>query len=811
MMLDERAPTEQELMDAGDEPSSESKKLDRIFRRLRSEFRKDLEHWAPWYKKAKEWYGMYAGEQWLQEDIDALKSKKRPYVTFNRVMPTINVVSGHEISNRQEIIYYPRNMGTVKKSEYLSSAASWWRDIAECEDTESAGFRDTLICGMGWQHPRMDFDEKPEGKPACDRINPLEMVVDRFSEKANCSDAKRIYRVRTVPLQDARDMFPDAEDEDLHAAWADSEWKEGDPIRVNANDRYRQEQNSKAGKFDDNQTVTLVECHWSERVNVWVIVNPDTGKPQQVSDETYELLTTKIKQIGGDPKKLLQAHKAKKTVRHKTFLGAVVLEHGPTACPDHFGYQCITGLWDELTRTWFGLVAPMVDPQRWANKLLSQTIHIMNTTAKGGVLAEREAVDNQKQFKESWAQADEVTWVKSGSLSSSNGPRIQPKPVTPYPQGLDRLATIAFDAIRDSTGVNQEMLGLRDANQPGVLEYQRKQAGMTIIATFFDSLRRYRKIAGHMILYYIQNDIPDGTIIRVLGPEGKKLVTEMQMDPAMMANPEMAAQLAGVNPQEMGDEEPINLPLLRDKTVGEYDIIVDEAPTSPNVKDRTWSLLQPLFQQLPPQLQLVMIKYAPLPEAAIKELQTAGQQAMEQAESQPDPKVEAAKQIAEVNAQAKQAELAMKAQEHQQEMAHKERMANLEFQIKEREMQMKAAEQKMKFEAQQQQMAIENQNRYNELAMQRDFAQQTQTMKRDDMQHEHEFKRRAREEEGAASGKAAGGELSKVVQQPLADLAAQIQSMGEAMAALHKRVGAPRVAVRDPKTNRILRAEIAED
>jgi hypothetical protein len=91
-----------------------------------------------------------------------------------------------------------------------------------------------------------------------------------------------------------------------------------------------------------------------------------------------------------------------------------------------------------------------------------------------------------------------------------------------------------------------ELLGLRDANQAGVLEEHRKQAGMTILASLFDSLRRFRKRQGRVLLYYIMTYLSDGRLVRIVGDEGAKYV-----------------------------------PLIRQEGVAQYDVIVDDAPTSP--------------------------------------------------------------------------------------------------------------------------------------------------------------------------------------------------------------------------------------
>ena len=56
----------------------------------------------------------------------------------------------------------------------------------------------------------------------------------------------------------------------------------------------------------------------------------------------------------------------------------------------------------------------MRDPQQWANKWLSQTLHILNTTAKGGIIAESDAFKDMRQAQDTYAQPDAITWVPEG-------------------------------------------------------------------------------------------------------------------------------------------------------------------------------------------------------------------------------------------------------------------------------------------------------------------------------------------------------------------------------------------------------------
>src|SRR3990167_2294494 len=161
----------------------------------------------------------------------------------------------------------------------------------------------------------------------------------------------------------------------------------------------------------------------------------------------------------------------------------------------------------------------MKDPQRWANKWLSQIMHIMNSNAKGGLLAERGAFVNPRRAELELSDPASITFLNDGGLG-----KVQPKPTLPYPEGLDRLMAFAIGSIRDVTGVNVELMGMTNRSQPGVLEYQRRQAGVTLLAGFFNALRRYRKEQGRLVLDFIQTYLADGRLIRIDSSGGPRFI-----------------------------------------------------------------------------------------------------------------------------------------------------------------------------------------------------------------------------------------------------------------------------------------------
>lgn len=553
-------------------------------------WRSDADFSRAWRAQAREWFDFRAGEQWTAEDKALLDEQERPHIVFNRVLTILKAVAGMEINGRHEIHFIPRNNEDTAVNEVLSAASKWMADSCDGEDEESTAFDHCCTTGMGWCENRMNYKADPSGLYVEEAMNPLEMYWQRGVRKKNLvgpdGGARRLSRVRQMPIGDAMRLFPGKTRDQLDAVWAvdgpldypqktlEQKWK-------------RDSDNTLNMPYDDQCEVTIVQMQWIEEEIFWIVADAATNTKAELTDAEYKIFERRMKVLG------MEVHAARMTrdVYKQAFLGGEMLRPaGPAPIAGQFSWQCITGELDFVKGTWFGLVKVMRDPQMWANKWLSQILHILNTTAKGGIIAETDAFDDQREAEDGYAQADSITWAASGALSGPN-PKIIPKPGAGVADGYLGLMTFAISSIKDVTGINLELLGQQDQNQPGIIEAMRKQAGMTVLATLFDSLRRFRKNTGRCRLYFIQNFLSDGRLIRVVGPEGAQAVR-----------------------------------LAKEKTTGEYDVIVDDTPTSPNQKEANWAIIMPLLglfkDQLTehPEVLAMFLEYSPLPSRVVEGL-----------------------------------------------------------------------------------------------------------------------------------------------------------------------------------------------
>lgn len=639
-------------------------------------------HCGDWKQAARDDYDFVAGKQWAPEDQAVLEEQNRPIVVFNYSEKMIDAVCGAEVSNRQEATYKCRTLGMDAVAQTMTAAAKWVRDECQAEDEDTDAFRDCLISGMGWTEMKMDYSENPDGMPVLPRIDPLEMRWDPAATKPGLVD--RRWDAQGVWMDNDLIMirWPNAD----VGGGDDSE--EGTLRHIQQGNRYnKNNQSSNDDRDEVRHNQTLVWSYQCCENEVYYRVDDGSGNIQDIDEGTFRKL-----------RKALDAHGLKyvrswKKVYYHMFMedgdAGRVLQYGPLPIQKGFTRHCITGKRDRNQNQWYGLTRVMKDPQRWANKWLSQIMYIINSNAKGGLMAETNAFVDIRKAREDWASPDRIIELKEGGID-----KIKEKAATAYPAGLSQLMEFALNSLPQVTGINLEALGLADRDQANVLEQSRKQAAYGLLAPIFDSLRRYRFAQGRMLFFFIQKFISDGRLIRITGPGTEQVV-----------------------------------PLVRAPDAFEFDVVVDSSPTAPDVKTQTWQALMQLVPAMlkagmpvPPQL----LSYAPIPtELATQWQQYLAQQQQNAVPPQVQQKLEELQQQVQQLTQENQAvkqdkqEKIIDAQTKQQsmqfEMALKQQEAEHEMMLKEMELRAKLGMQAVEIDGK---MQLEDKRQSNEAALQ---------------------------------------------------------------------------------------------
>lgn len=565
---------------------------------LRAQFRRDLSAalaaQSEWRTEARELYDLVAGHQWPEEDLAVMREQKRPAVTFNLAGKFIDALAGLQANNRQDIRYIPREPGDTARNDILTGAAEWARDLCDAGDEESDAFHDAVLTGIGWMEWFLDEESGHGPLPAGERRDPLEMWYDPAARRRGLTDARWVCRVKAMSRAEYRERFGELPDTDvgwLGFALVDED--QGGLKVVEARQDYPLPGDS-SGALPGGGRIPVADYQfWRRERGVRVTAAVLAGQAPQTrvfTPRQWVAMEPLLREQGVG----FEAVPVIERVYYRCILTpAGVVQAGRSPWQKGFTFHAITGKRDRNRHSWYGIGRVIRDPQMWTNKFFSSVLFSVITNAKGGLLAEEGAFTDQNEAEDSWAMPNAITWAADGAVA---GGRIMPKPHAAYPDGMDRLMQFSIDALPGVTGLNLELLGLADRMQPGVVEAQRKQSAMTIVSWAFDSMHRYYRSAGRQIADYIADYVPEGTLVRISSDRGQQYV-----------------------------------PLVKDKSAIPYDVVVDDAPASPNQKERIWAILDALLPKLLQAgipLPKALIDYVPLP----ADLVNAWKQEM-----QPDP------------------------------------------------------------------------------------------------------------------------------------------------------------------------------
>ena len=496
----------------------------------------------------------YQGEQWDPDDESALEAEGRPALTINTILPTINTILGEQSTRRADIQFKPRRGGDEEVAHTLNKLYRQIADNNKLDWVEQQVFSDGLIMdGRGYFDVRMDFSDHVEGEIRITAKDPLDILIDPDAKDADPKTWNEFFETKWMTLDEIEELYgKDKADRLLFVAengmsfGPDSvEYQESRFGDTENNDDHFGAGVPGDDEYRNVKSLRVVERQHKKLTRTSFFVDPDTGDQRQAPSEWTEMKHKKF----AKQHNLSLVSKVIRQVRWTVTCDQVVLHD------DWSPYNQFTIIpffcYFRRGRP-FGAVRNLLSPQEQLNKIASQELHIVNTTANSGWMVESGSLVGMTadDLEEHGAETGLVLEYARGTNPPS---KIQPNQI---PTGLDRIAQKAAANIKTISGVNDSMLGTDSAEVSGIAIRAKQNRGAVMIQVPLDNLRKSRQYLAEKILNLIQTFYTEQRVIQVTNED----------DPLKPREPMV---INGETPE--GE-------IINNLMVGEYDVIVSTAP-----------------------------------------------------------------------------------------------------------------------------------------------------------------------------------------------------------------------------------------
>jgi hypothetical protein len=171
----------------------------------------------------------YHGSQWTQEQITALRKRKQPIMTFNRIARKIDGVTGLIERLRQDPKAFPRTPKHEQGAELATATIRYALDESDWKAKSPLAAIDGAVDGIGGIELEITDGDAGDKEIGFDLVDVQAFFYDPKSFKMDFSDARYMGIGKWLDTDTAMEMFPDAGENAFT----------GDDELVNSSDRER--------------------------------------------------------------------------------------------------------------------------------------------------------------------------------------------------------------------------------------------------------------------------------------------------------------------------------------------------------------------------------------------------------------------------------------------------------------------------------------------------------------------------------------------------------------------------------------------
>ena len=508
---------------------------------------------AQFVQKAEKCDAYFRGDQWDRADKARLDNVRRPALTINKIISTLSNVMGEQIFNRAETSFRPRNGAPAETADILNKVFKQISDNNQLDWKRSDMFADGIITGRGFLDVRLGYTDSMQGEVEITNLNPKNVIIDPDGEEYDPDTWGEVFTTKWVTADDIAVLYG-KEDAEILRNREQSFFPYGYDSIQSFRDRFGDRFNPMyAGDHDFSsvlRNIRIIDRQYRMLDSQKHFLSPETGDMRPIPDDFDRNKIAFFTEKYG-------FQVTKKLVRRIrwTVIADNVRLHDDWSPYKHFTVVPYFPIFRRGTTV--GMVENLLGPQEMLNKVSSQELHAINTTANSGWKVKTGALTNMsiEELEEKGAQTGLVIEV----TEMDGIDKITPNQV---PSGLDRLSYKAEEHIKSISGVSDSMQGFDREDVAAKAIDKKRQAGSTNLAKPMDSLTRTDYFLARNTLDLIQEFYTEERIGTILH------------DPATGETQNF----------KMNEVSPTG-EILNDLTLGEYGVVVTSVPHRETLED----------------------------------------------------------------------------------------------------------------------------------------------------------------------------------------------------------------------------------
>jgi hypothetical protein len=501
----------------------------------------------------------YIGDQWDQKDLTRLAAEGRPALSINMVLSTVNVVLGEQIGRRVDIQFKPRKEATTESAIALTKLANSITDMNQFEWLESEVFADGLIEERGYYEVRMNFDKNIQGECEINTVDGGDIIPDPDATSYDPAKWKEVWRIRWLSLDEVEETYGKKARTSLESVAGTRDHFGKESIRRTKNTFGKTDEPDEMSYEQDEESesflvkVRVIERQFYKNTTVYSLVDMATGQMRELPVDTKkdeaERFAAQL-QVG-----LIKQVKPK--VRWRITADQFVL-HDDWSIYRSFTYIPFFAYFRRGKP--FGMVRNLLSPQEQYNKLSSQELHIVNTTANSGYIVEKGTLHGMTadDLRDQGSKTGVVIEVNPGRMAGID--KIKPNSI---PTGIDRITQKSQQNIKEISGISDALLGMETGEVSGVALESKERRGQVQIQVPIDNLSRTRHLVAGKLLELIKDFYTDERVVFYTN----------DMEPGQ------PSESTVINEQQPDGS------VTNSVTTGEYDIVIGSLPARDNFRD----------------------------------------------------------------------------------------------------------------------------------------------------------------------------------------------------------------------------------